>query len=385
MQPPTRGRVVVLDGLRLVAATMVVFYHYVGVAKAKIGQQGTAEVLPWGTSAGNVFPRAAHDAAAFGWTGVELFFLISGFVICMSGWGRGPAEFFVSRISRLVPGYWAAIAITAAVLLAVPRLTGGIRPGNVLTNLAMVQNSYGVPNLNPAFWTLFTELMFYLLFGLLAIWGISYRRMIAFCVLWSVGSIVAAHSGDPMLRTVLIPSYSPYFVAGIAFYLIYRFGANLLLWAIVCYSWLLALNQPQPSSAWQVPAIVTVFFAVMALVATHRLDRIQWRWLTVAGVLTYPLYLVHQSIGFTAIYYLRDSLPAPVLVVCVYLAMLALAWLIHRLVERPAGPFLRAKLTSAIDTVRSTGQSADDPRADGRPTAAPDETRCSADREATRR
>jgi peptidoglycan/LPS O-acetylase OafA/YrhL len=351
----TGGRIVVLDALRLIAATMVVFYHYVGMAKAKVGSQGTAIALPWGTPAANVFPTTLHDAAGFGWTGVELFFLISGFVICMSGWGRRPADFFVSRVVRLVPGYWAAIAVTAAVLEAFPRLTGGIRPSMVLTNLAMVQNAYHVPNLNPAFWTLVVELMFYLLFGIVAIRGISYRRMVTFCVLWSIGSIVAAHSGEPALRTILIPSYSPYFIAGIAFYLIYRYGGNLLLWAIVCYSWLIALSQPQPSPLWQVPVIITTFFVVMALVATHRLDRIQWRWLTVAGAMTYPLYLIHQDIGFTAIYYLRNLMPAPVLVVATYLAMLGLAWLIHRLVERPAAPFLRKRLASAVDAVRRSG------------------------------
>jgi peptidoglycan/LPS O-acetylase OafA/YrhL len=348
----------VLDALRLIAATMVVFYHYVGLAKAKIALQGTAEALPWGTPATNVFPRALHDAAGFGWTGVELFFLISGFVICMSGWGRRPADFFVSRVARLVPGYWAAIAVTAAVLAAFPRLTAGIRPSMVLTNLAMVQNAYGVPNLNPAFWTLYVELIFYLLFGIVAIRGASYRRMVTFCVLWSVGSIIAAHSGDSALRTVLIPSYSPYFIAGIAFYLIYRFRGNLLLWAIVCYSWLLALSQPQPTAVWQVPVIISCFFVVMALVATHRLDRIQWRWLTVAGAMTYPLYLIHQDIGYTAIDYLRNLIPAPLLVALTYLAMLGLAWLIHRLVERPFGPLLRRALASAVDTVRRSDQPA---------------------------
>jgi peptidoglycan/LPS O-acetylase OafA/YrhL len=104
---------------------MVVFYHYVGVPNADIGHRGHTKILAWGTSAANIFPSFLHQPAMYGWTGVELFFMISGFVICMSGWGRKPADFFVSRVVRIVPGYWAATALTAVVLMAFPRMTNG--------------------------------------------------------------------------------------------------------------------------------------------------------------------------------------------------------------------------------------------------------------------
>jgi peptidoglycan/LPS O-acetylase OafA/YrhL len=344
-------RIAVLDGLRFLAASMVVLYHYVGAPNAQIGDRGATDVLAWGTKAKNVFAWMPHQLASFGWTGVELFFLISGFVICMTGWGRRPKDFFVSRVVRLVPAYWAAIAVTALVLFLFPKLTDGIRPSMVLTNLTMVQQAYGVSNLVPAFWTLLVELLFYLIFGLVAIGGITYRRMVTFCVLWAAASIVAQSSGDKLVKIVLIPQYSPYFIAGIAFYLIYRFGGNLLLWAIVVYSWLIALNEPQSPTLWPVQLILTSFFLIMAVVATHKLDWVGWRWLTVAGALTYPLYLIHQDIGFTAIAYLHNRVSPWVLVLCTYVAMLVLAWLIHRLVERPVAPRLKARLTAAVDSV----------------------------------
>jgi peptidoglycan/LPS O-acetylase OafA/YrhL len=354
-QPGARSRLAVLDGLRLLAATMVVFYHYVGVPNAKIGQQGRSEALAWGTSAANIFPHSLHQAATFGWTGVELFFMISGFVICMSGWGRRPADFFVSRVVRLVPAYWTATLLTAAVLMAFPKLTAGIQPSMVLTNFTMVQSAYGIPNLVPAYWTLFVELTFYLLFGLVAIGGVTYRRMVTFCVLWSVASIPAANSHDPVLNMIINPPYSPFFVAGIAFFLIYKFGSNLLLWAIVAYSWLIAVNQPHTSPPPQVVILISAFFVIMAVVATHRLDRVSWRWLTVAGALTYPLYLIHQDIGFTIFSYLGHSVPPLLLAVGTYVTMLAVAWLIHRGVERPVAPILKARLSEAVARVRLSG------------------------------
>ncbi|HEU5420806.1 MAG TPA: acyltransferase family protein [Streptosporangiaceae bacterium] len=354
-QPGAKSRLAVLDGLRLLAATMVVFYHYIGVPNAKIGHQGRSEALAWGTSAANIFPHFLHQAATFGWTGVELFFMISGFVICMSGWGRRPADFFVSRVVRLVPAYWTATLLTAAVLMTFPKLTSGIQPSMVLTNFTMVQSAYGVPNLVPAYWTLFVELTFYLLFGLVAIGGVTYRRMVTFCVLWSVASIPAANSHNPVLNMIINPPYSPFFIAGIAFFLIYKFGSNLLLWAIVAYSWLIAVNQPHTSPPPQVVILISAFFVVMGVVSTHRLDRVSWRWLTVGGALTYPLYLVHQDIGFTVFAYLRDSVPPLVLAVVTYVMMLAIAWLIHRGVERPLAPVLKARLSEAVSRVRLSG------------------------------
>lgn len=67
------GRVFALDGLRLLAALSVVAYHY------------TARVGSWPKKPEAIFP-AVFPVTAYGWLGVHLFFLISGFVICMSCW-----------------------------------------------------------------------------------------------------------------------------------------------------------------------------------------------------------------------------------------------------------------------------------------------------------
>ena len=335
---------------------MVVFYHYVGVSNAEIGNQGRTEAAAWGKPTSSVFPATMHSIAMYGWTGVELFFMISGFVICMSGWGRRPADFFVSRVVRLVPAYWAAIGLTTLVLVVFPRLSSGVRPSVVLTNLTMVQSAYGVQNLVPAFWTLFIELTFYLLFGIVAIGGVTYRRMVTFCVLWSVASIAVAGSHDSALTTLVNAPYSAYFVAGIAFFLIHKFGSNLLLWGIVAYSWLISINTPRGYAPWPLAVVLTSFFVIMGLVATHKLDRIRWRWLPVAGALTYPLYLIHQDIGFTTIAYLRDKVPSIALVVLVYAGMLGLAWGIHWAVERPVAPILKRRLSEAVGNVIATGR-----------------------------
>jgi hypothetical protein len=67
-----------LDGLRLLVALMVAFFHYLGEDQS---------ALAWGKDATRIFPDVDY-LAPYGWLGVEIFFMISGFVICMSSRGR---------------------------------------------------------------------------------------------------------------------------------------------------------------------------------------------------------------------------------------------------------------------------------------------------------
>ncbi|NJP77312.1 acyltransferase, partial [Streptomyces sp. AA8] len=103
--PAGGGRLAAVDGLRLLAAAAVAAYHYLGTPTPRF----------WGEAYD--LPQAApllHAISGYGWLGVEAFFLISGFVICMSCWGRTPAQFAVSRIVRLFPLYWAVVLIIVA-------------------------------------------------------------------------------------------------------------------------------------------------------------------------------------------------------------------------------------------------------------------------------
>src|SRR3990170_483158 len=91
-------RLEVLDGLRFLAAMAVLAYHFTTMDRI------------WQRPAVDVFPQQTF---AYGWLGVYLFFLISGFVICMSSWGRGAGAFLVSRAVRLYPAYWLSVVVIA--------------------------------------------------------------------------------------------------------------------------------------------------------------------------------------------------------------------------------------------------------------------------------
>ena len=88
----------------------------------------------------------------------------------------------------------------------------------------------------------------------------------------------------------------------------------------------------------------------MTVVALGWTSRVQWRWLTTAGLLTYPFYLLHQHIGLTLIHGLQDVRPRYLTLTAVILTLLGAAWLLHRFIERPLARLLRAKLAKPADS-----------------------------------
>ncbi len=356
-------RLYILDGLRLLAALMVVLYHYTSLSGG------------WNRDPRVLFP-VLEPITRYGWLGVEIFFLISGFVICMSTWGRTVGDFLVSRASRIYPAYWVAIGLTASVVMLWPQVRSVAGPEAVFTNLTMLQQGLGVWDVDGVYWTLFIELKFYLLFSVVVARGVTYRRCVIFCGVWTVAAAVAPTADNKLLTMWAMPFAAPYFIAGIAFYLMHRYRPTALLWGIVAVSYLLANhhiakrvhdNANHVTALFPAQAAAFVAFVLMALVALGKFDRVRWRWLTTAGALTYPLYLLHQYIGMTIIYALRERVPAPLLVAGLILVMLGAAWLLHRYVERPLGKRMRTALRRGVEEVRRNtavpvGKAADRPR-----------------------
>ncbi|WP_274913715.1 acyltransferase family protein [Streptomyces sp. WZ-12] len=343
------SRLRALDGLRLVAALMVAAYHY--------GGRGGDVSRAWGDSPAHQFP-ALSGAFAYGCLGVQIFFVISGFVICLSGWGRTLRSFVASRISRLYPAYWVAILLVTAVF-ALPWVAfKALSPSEVLTNLTMLQYPLGVHRVLGVCWTLWAEMRFYALFALCVVLpGATRGRVVLFCAGWTLAAALAQSSHEPFLNTVLMPQYAPFFIGGVGLYLLHRFGRkDPVAWTIVLVSWLIGQHYAV-AGLWHAPsvhafsyrsatviiAVVTAGFALVAAVALGAFRWADWRWLTVAGALTYPFYLVHEHLGWVVIGALHRGagLPSYATLLGTVALMLLLAWTMHRWVERPLAPRLR--------------------------------------------
>ncbi|MGV9554171.1 acyltransferase family protein [Streptomyces sp. NPDC003401] len=349
------GRLRALDGLRLVAALMVAVYHYAG--------RGGYVTEAWGTSPEHQFPTL-HTVAAYGCLGVQVFFVISGFVICMSGWGRSLTSFFASRASRLMPAYWVAVLLVTAVFALPPVVYEAVSPSDALLNLTLLQQPLGADRVLGVCWTLWVEIRFYALFALcIVLPGANRRRIIMFCAGWTLAAAIAQAAHQPLLDLVLMPEYAPFFIGGVGLYLVHRDRRDAYAWGIVAVSFLIGQhyavgelwNASDPDAfahrtTTGIVGVVAFGFVAVAAIALGHLHRANWRWLTVAGALTYPFYLVHEHLGWVVIRVLHRTLglPAGVTFGLTVAAMLALAWLMNRFVEKPLTPRLRGVLSRPL-------------------------------------
>jgi peptidoglycan/LPS O-acetylase OafA/YrhL len=342
------GRLRVLDGLRFFAAFAVVIFHFTG-----------RDSVAWGESVEVVFPFLS-SFTAYGGFGPYLFFMISGFVVLMSAWGRPVHSFVASRVARLYPAYWIAVVVTGTVLFFnqdVLNTWERLEFSGVAMNMTMFQSAFGVGHVDGVFWTLWVELKFYLLVGLMALIGITRKRMLALCLAWPVMGALAVGTNATFLGSLLEPNFAPFFCIGILIYLVYREGwsactglllalnYSLALW--VCDAYYIPVSEDYhaaPITFGWVALLLTLSVAALAAATLTRLNRVDWRWLTLLGGLTYPLYLIHEVPGWIMLHALTPVLNAYVAVALVTLVMLVASYLVLRFVETPFGPRLRRSI-----------------------------------------
>lgn len=344
-----------LDLLRFLAAVAVVLYHY-----TYAGQRfGSAAVG---------YPTWWTAVSRYGYLGVELFFLISGFVAFMSAWGRTPATFAISRFTRLYPAYWLGVVLTSAVgiLFGAGRSesldASHITWGRFGVNLTMMQSFAKVELIDGVYWTLACELAFYAMVFILAFVGITRRSALTFIWGWLAASVilrVMQPGGDLgfWLNRLFIPDWSYFFIAGMAFYLWREFGRSVHIAAIIVISYGCTIIAEVRQAAFVTDitggsvnpviacAIVALGFALVWLIADGKLTRFARPSFATLGVLTYPLYLLHAVIGYIIFNALDGYLNRWLLLGLVMTVMLGFAWLITRYVERPLQPRLRNVLT----------------------------------------
>jgi peptidoglycan/LPS O-acetylase OafA/YrhL len=319
-----------VDGLRALAALAVVAYHYWD---------------PW---------------TYYGMMGVELFFVISGFVILMTvERGRSLPAFAFARIARLYPAYWLSVAIVGLFLLATDQ--AGLR--SVIWNATMIQRFLQLPDLIDPYWTLAYELWFYAVVALIVAAGQLHnvdRIALAWLILMSVwrGAVLFLDQGgrlygDPTLQLLLMPQFGHLFIAGM---MLYRLDTGRRGWATRA-ALMLAIAYSlfgRPDWAQIPPAIYffanAAFIAAVWAAATDRLPLLAGGPIVALGACSYSLYLLHVPIDLILSHAFGTLREAPwfhaaiVLPIAIAAALLSRAW-----IEAPSQVWARRKLRSRAD------------------------------------
>lgn len=283
---------------------------------------------------------------AFGIYAVQLFFVISGFVIFATlDRCNTVMEFCVLRFSRLYPAYWATLLF--AVLIAVLLAGNPLWLGGLLVNLTMFQEFLRFPNFDNVYWSLSVELAFYLNAAWLFALG-WHRRVHAIVSVWLVTACLWALIERPSrpldsrdwLAILFALDFAPYFAFGILFYDTLRRSWSRSAAAI----FLLAFGAEFLLAGWSgvivALAVTLLFFAALqgylaVLVCKPTL------WL---GAISYSLYLVHRNVGYQALDWLHAQRVNVWMAVTVTIASaLILASLCTYLIEQPAMRWMRAR------------------------------------------
>jgi peptidoglycan/LPS O-acetylase OafA/YrhL len=343
----TNTRVNEIDLLRFFAALSVVFFHYSFRGYAA----DAMSVMP--------YPLLA-PFSKYGYLGVELFFIISGFVILMTAASGSLRRFFVSRVVRLYPAFWACCTITFAAIIAIGGSRFSASVSQYLINLTMLNGFVGVPSIDGVYGTLLVEMKFYALVAVILAIGRIHQAQL-FLILWLIASIALEIMPISSLRSLLIVEFSAYFIAGATYFLIWSQGVSLTRVGMIILSWGLAVFQTvnrlstfekhynTVMSSDVVAGIITVFFFVMLLVSLKRtgfFSRNNW---VLAGSLTYPLYLLHQNIGFMIFNIAYPAINPHLLLWSTIAGALGAAYAVHVFIEKKFSLPLKNAINNSIN------------------------------------
>lgn len=354
------ARMASLDLLRLAAALAVVLYHY----------------LFGGAIAGSLdveYPAAA-PYAIYGYLGVNLFFLISGFVIAWSAEGRTWQEFAVARFARLYPGFLVCMTATFVFLVVAKDQRFPTDVATYIANVSMFARLFGRPSMDGAYWSIMLEILFYGWVAVLIFAGAFQRWKIPIAAIWlAISASNEFFFGNMAIRILFITHYAPLFAAGILAEDMVARGRSPAAFLLLAVAFLVSCQTMMFSHNWMqehfgaaisYPALLAANIVVYGVFAGAILLRSMIapsKTVMMLGGLTYPLYLLHQYIGYISLNALAPHVGRDAAFVAVLAGVLLASFLVWRFIETPVRkPLVRAlmsgiyRLAPASQPIRPT-------------------------------
>ena len=350
--PSASARFEFIDGLRGLAAIMVAIGHLADAAADR-----HPEILGPGIA----------ELASLGRHGVQIFFVLSGFVIAHSVTGgdysfRYFGRFAARRFVRLDLPYWSVILLEVCLLWLSGRVMVEYSRelpsiGQILSNAFYLQGFLGYQHILPVFWTLCYEVQFYLVLVLSLVLLEKLRNaevapetvrklssaVLSISFLWSLSAFLGLL---PTPHPALFLDRWFQFALGVVVYLHYRGHcetAALIVAVLLCM--LAPISLGAPGYRIEAPLVT----AVTAIAIVCFLRRPSWGGLLVGqslqflGRISYTLYLLHVSVGWRATVLARELIGSNYSTGWAYVAFafglslsILAAWIANVIIEQPA-------------------------------------------------
>ena len=310
----SRHRIGVINALRAFAALAVAWGHFVAGQGKYLGLSGK-----------------------YGYLGVDIFFVISGFVIPWSLYRSRYVlsdypRFLLKRNVRLYPPYLASIAISILAtnfilvpLFHIPHMT--VTGRDLLLHFGYLNDLFHVPWVNVVYWTLAIEFQWYLLVGLMMPLLASARPTLRFAA--TVAMVLPYYI---FYWDRLVFHFLPVFLIGV---FVFQYRAQIIelreMLGLIAVMVLVTCR----ISGWLVPAVAipTGLLIAFSTFENPIADRV--------GDTSYSLYLLHLPVGVSVIGCLSHWLPYSgyyigVLDVIGIAASMWAAWVIYQIIEKPS-------------------------------------------------
>ena len=333
IQTSNSNRLVQIDALRGLAALAVVLFHYT----VRFG-----EVFSTRT-----FPSFSFPFRDFG---IDLFFIISGFVIFMTLEKTSRSmDFIISRFSRLFPAYWVSIFLTFSIchLIGLPGHLVSIE--SAFANMLMLHSFLGVTHVDGVYWTLEVELLFYAgMFALYKLKSLDRIYFVLLClmllkVIYYLSKLYFGIDLPWIVFRLLILEEIPWFAIGISVYLaVNRKGSGA--WRQTLYTLVPAIVALWICQTALVAILAIAIATVVYLAAQSRLTFLQFKPIVWLGTVSYPLYLLHENIGWSLMLQLQKmGLSMDITIFITLCVSLSLAAAVTFWVEQPAMRWIRSR------------------------------------------
>ncbi len=325
--PIITKRLQTLDLFRGVAALSVMLFHYTYAYRIHYGQSYSS----------------LYDFR-YGYLGVQLFFIISGFVIFLTVLqSKSVFDFLYKRVTRLYPTFLICLVITF-VIVSVFGLPGREKSlHTALFNVTMIPSFFGIPYVDGAYWSLVPEVFFYV-FMILVMLSKQLKNILIIGTIFLLISWINrfVYSLPIQWRMALNVQWNALFFAGILFYKIKFENArkSLLIHTLIiaCF-----ITVCQMLGSLNERIIVACFFVLFYLFSYDKLEWLTWKPLIFLGLISYPMYLVHQNVGYIILNKIKPLLgnyPFMFIGITV-ITVIGFSYIIHRFFEIPSLRFFR--------------------------------------------
>ncbi len=324
-----------LDALRGLAALAVVLFHFTSGYEVKFG--------PFASRPFFYLPN--------GHFGVELFFCISGFVILGTIERTSSLQrFSVARFARIYPAYFVCSLLTLATIALTHYSVPGLNAKAILINATMLAGLTGSPAIDPSYWTLTYEVLFYAFAA--TVWTLlpGRKRLEVPCLAWLAcslfGHLITGFTNHHRLAVLLNVEYANLFVIGMMLYYLSRGSRNPLTIPTLSAALLMALFPPEYNggdlSQTKYTLLIMFFGAAIWLVSDVKRKFLDIAPLVFLGEISYSLYLIHQVVGLAMIRaLLAKGLGTNAAILIALTFVIGLAFCLRLFVEKPAERWIK--------------------------------------------